>query len=41
MEDTVAKLAAVRQQISANASNDPTAAYKARLAGLYGRVGLT
>lgn len=32
MEDTVAKLAAVRQQIAANASNDPTAAYKARLA---------
>lgn len=45
-EDTIAKLAAVRQQIDAATRDDPTAAYKARLAmvqssGLAGGSGST
>lgn len=35
-EDTIAKLAAVRQQIDAATRDDPTAAYKARLAMIQG-----
>jgi type IV secretion system protein TrbI len=35
-EETLAKLAAVRQQLSAAAHEDPTAAYKARLAQVQG-----
>lgn len=35
-EDTLGRLAAVRQQIDSSTRNDPTAAYKARLAQLQG-----